>query len=75
MGITVYNIATAEDKVKATAREGAVLSGGFAGGADGDTLAELACGPGAPVCVTLGVFIGGALVTIGSDIAFGWFSK
>lgn len=35
VGAAVYNIATAEDKVKATTREGVIIGGGFAGGAAG----------------------------------------
>ena len=40
---------------------------GIAGGAIGGAIAGLACGPGSPVCVTLGVFIGGALAAFGVD--------
>lgn len=72
LGIAVYNVAVAEDKGKAVAHEGVVLGGGFAGGAAGGALAGLACGPGAPVCVTLGVFVGGALGAMGADVSFGW---
>ncbi|GAA0371032.1 hypothetical protein GCM10009092_39200 [Bowmanella denitrificans] len=46
-----------------------VVTIGVAGGA----LAGLACGPGAPVCVTIGVFVGGALGALGADFTFGWF--
>lgn len=69
IGVAVYNIAVAENKVTATAREGVIIGGGFAGGA----VAGLACGPGAPVCVTIGVFVGGALGALGADFTFGWF--
>lgn len=72
IGTAVYNIAVAEDKAKATAREGAVIGVGFAGGAAGGAAAGLVCGPGAPVCVTLGVFVGGALGALGADLTFGW---
>ena len=40
---------------------GFVLCLGLAGGA----LAGLACGPGAPVCVTLGAFVAGTLAALG----------
>jgi len=73
IGVAVYNVAVAEDKVKATAREGVIIAGGFAGGAAGGAVAGLACGPGAPVCVTIGVFVGGALGALGADFTFGWF--
>ncbi len=73
LGIAVYNIALAKDKTKATAKEGLIIGGGFAGGATGGALAGIACGPGAPVCVSAGVFIGGALGALGAGISFGWF--
>ncbi len=73
IGAAVYNIVVAEDKVTATAREGVIIGGGFAGGAAGGAVAGLACGPGAPVCVTIGVFVGGALGALGADFTFGWF--
>ncbi|GKS97201.1 hypothetical protein [Acidovorax sp. SUPP2825] len=72
VGAAIYNIASAEDKGKAVAREGVVIGGGFAAGAAGGALAGLACGPGAPVCVTVGVFVGGALGALGADLSFGW---
>lgn len=72
VGIAVYNIAASEDKTKATAREGVIIGGGFAGGAAGGAVAGLVCGPGAPLCVTIGVFIGGALGALGADFTFGW---
>jgi AAA+ ATPase superfamily predicted ATPase len=73
LGVAIYNIIVAEDKAKATAREGVIIGGGFAGGAAGGAVAGLSCGPGAPVCVTIGVFVGGALGALGADFTFGWF--
>lgn len=70
VAISVYNIAMAEDKVAATGREAAVIGAGIGGGVAGGALAGLACGPGAPVCVTVGAFVGGALAAIGVDYAF-----
>jgi len=75
VGVAVYNIATAQDKRKATAREGVVLGGGFAGSVAGGAAAGLACGPGAPVCVTVGVFIGAALGALGAEASFGWLLR
>lgn len=72
LGTAVYNIASAESKGKALAREGIILGSGFAGGAAGGAVAGLACGPAAPLCVTAGVFIGGALGALGADLSFGW---
>lgn len=67
LGISVYTIATAEDKGEAALREGAITGGGIAGGIAGGALAGLVCGPGAPVCVTIGAFAGGALAAMGID--------
>jgi hypothetical protein len=68
IGISVYTVATAEDKTEAAMHEGAVTAGGILGGVAGGALAGLACGPGAPVCVTIGAFAGGALAAIGVDL-------
>ncbi len=70
VGIAVYNVATADNTLKATLAEGATLGGGILGGAAGGAVAGLACGPGAPVCVGLGIFIGGALGALGGGFAF-----
>ena len=66
-------MATAEDKTREVAHEAAVLGGGFVGSAAAGAVAGLACGPGAPVCVTLGVFIGGVLGALGTDWMFQFF--
>lgn len=68
LGVSVYNVATAEDKLAAAGHEALVTGAGFAGGVAGGALAGLACGPGAPVCVTVGAFIGGALAAFGVDL-------
>lgn len=70
LAISVYNVATAEDQVTAAGREVAVTGAGIGGGMAGGALAGLACGPGFPVCVTIGVFVGGALGAIGVDLLF-----
>jgi hypothetical protein len=72
LGIEIDNVAVAADKGKAVAREAVVSGGGFAGGAAGGALAGMACGPGAPVCVTVGEFVVGALGAVGADMSFGW---
>ena len=61
IAISVYEIYTAEDKVTGTGKQLAVNGAGIAGGAAGGALAGLVCGPGAPVCVLIGGFVGGAL--------------
>ncbi len=68
IALSVYNVATADDKVDALAHEGAVTGASIAGGIAGGALAGLACGPGAPVCVTVGAFVGGALAAFGVDL-------
>lgn len=65
LALSVYAVATADDKLSAAGRETAVTGTGVAGGFAGGALAGLACGPGAPVCVTLGAFVGGALAALG----------
>lgn len=70
LALSAYNIATADDKVAATGRELAVTGAGVAGGMAGGALAGLACGPGAPVCVTVGAFVGGALAAFGVSLAW-----
>lgn len=70
VGIAVYNIATAENKGRQTVKEGVMAGGGILGGMAGGAVAGLACGPGAPVCVGIGVFVGGAAAALGVDFAF-----
>lgn len=65
LGISAYNIATSTDKVHATGKELLSTSASIGGGIAGGALAGLACGPGAPVCVTIGAFVGGALAALG----------
>lgn len=69
---SIYAISTSDDPAATARREVAVTGAGIAGGVAGGALAGLACGPGAPVCVTVGAFIGGALAAFGVDFAFGW---
>ena len=70
VGIAVYNVVTAEDPNRQVLKEGATAGAGILGGMGGGALAGLACGPGAPVCVAIGVFVGGALAALGADFAF-----
>lgn len=61
IAISVYEIYTADDKVSESGRQIAINSAGIAGAAAGGAMAGLMCGPGAPVCVLIGGFVGGAL--------------
>lgn len=72
LAIAVYDVATADDKVEAAEHEAVGFGGGFLGGAAGGAVAGLACGPGAPVCVTIGVFVGGVAGALGADLFWGW---
>lgn len=70
VALSVYEVATATDKVAAAKKELVVNGAGVAGGIAGGMLAGLACGPGAPICVTVGAFVGGALAAFGTSYAW-----
>jgi hypothetical protein len=82
IAVSVYNVATADDKPTAVAHEATTLGGGILGGAAGGAaagaVAGVLCGPGAPLCepvtVTVGVFVGGVLGALGADYSFKFFS-
>ncbi len=69
LGIALYEVATAEDKSLEVAKQslsiglGSALSiaGGWAGAF---------CGPGAVVCIPMGVFVGGALGAVATEYVF-----
>ncbi len=67
--LAAYNVIDAEDPVRAGLREAGKIGGGILGGAAGGGLAGLLCGPGAPICSTIGVFIGGFAGALGVDLA------
>lgn len=73
--ISAYNIVTAKDKTQAVANEGAGAGagGGLLGSVAGGAATGLMCGPGALVCVTIGVFAGGVMFAIGAQVAFDSF--
>lgn len=75
LAISVYTVATAEDKVNAAGREGTSLLGGIAGGAAGGAVAGLICGPGAPVCSAIGIFVGGALGAFAATGGYDWLTS
>jgi hypothetical protein len=70
LALSVYTIASAEDKAQAAAKELAITGAGIGGGMAAGALAGLVCGPGAPVCVTVGAFAGGALAAFGVSLAW-----
>ena len=66
IAISTYNLLTASNKGSAIKREIAVTSAGVAGSIAAGALAGLACRPAAPVCVTVGAFVGGAMAAFGA---------
>nr|WP_315223004.1 hypothetical protein [uncultured Duganella sp.] len=67
LALSIYQIATAENKVVAFKKELAINGAGVAGGIAGGALAGLACGPASPICVTVGAFVGGAFAALGTS--------
>ena len=65
IGISAYNIAMSNNKLASAGQELASTSASIGGGLAGGALAGLACGPAAPVCVTIGAFVGGAVAAFG----------
>lgn len=70
IAISVYEVANAEDPLRQARKEVVTTGAGIAGGVAGGALAGLACGPGAPVCVTVGAFVGGTLAALGVSLAW-----
>jgi hypothetical protein len=66
LALSTYNVLTARNKSTAVKRELVTTSAGIGGSIAAGALAGLACGPGAPVCVTIGAFVGGALAAFGA---------
>jgi hypothetical protein len=66
VALSTYEIATSSNKVATFQKELAINSASIAGGIAGGALAGLACGPAAPICVTVGAFVGGALAAFGT---------
>lgn len=64
--LSTYSILVAHNKSIAVKRELATTTAGIGGSLAAGALAGLACGPGAPLCVTMGAFAGGALAAFGA---------
>ncbi|HDM8235679.1 TPA: IS3 family transposase [Vibrio campbellii] len=56
--------------IETAGREALVAGAGIGGGIAGGAIAGLACGPGAPACVSVEAFIGGTLAAFGMSIAW-----
>lgn len=67
LSLSAYNIATSNNKIGTTKKELTATGAGIGGGIAGGAVAGLACGPGAPVCVTVGAFVGGTLSAFGAS--------
>jgi hypothetical protein len=70
IAISAYTVAKSTDKLSTAGKELVSVGAGIGGGVAGGALAGLACGPGAPICVTVGAFVGGTLAAFG--ISFIW---
>lgn len=66
LALSTYNVLTARKKSAALKRELLTTAAGVSGSIAAGAIAGLACGPGAPVCVTIGAFAGGALAAFGA---------
>jgi hypothetical protein len=70
--VAVYQIATSDRPGREAVKQGVVIGSGMAGAAAIGAIAgtALLCGPGAPICVGILVFVGGGAVAFGADAAF-----
>ncbi|RZT11449.1 hypothetical protein SAMN05216319_0066 [Duganella sp. CF402] len=66
LALSTYNVLTARNKSAAIKHELVTTTAGVSGSIAAGAIAGLACGPGAPVCVTIGAFAGGALAAFGA---------
>jgi hypothetical protein len=66
LALSTYTVLTAGNKATAIKRELLTTTAGVGGSVAAGALAGLACGPGAPVCVTMGAFVGGAMAAFGA---------
>lgn len=66
LGLSAYTVATSTNKIAAAKKKTLTIGASIGGGIAGGELAGLACGPGAPLCVTVGAFIGGVLAAYGA---------
>ena len=73
--LAVFEVTTADDPGREAIKQGAVIGSGLAGGAlAGAAATGFLCGPGAPVCVGLIIFVGGGLAALGAESAVDkWF--
>lgn len=65
LSVSAYVILTSPQPMQTAKREGAVMGAGLAGSVGGGMVAGLMCGPGSPVCVAIGAFVGGVMFAMG----------
>lgn len=70
VAIAAWQIATADDPAREAGKQGAMLGGGVAGGAAAGAATGLVCGPGAPLCSGILMFVGGVVGALGGEWAF-----
>lgn len=71
LACAIYQICEAQDHWRAAGQQGTSLATGWMLSMVGGW-AGMYCGPGAIVCVPLGVFLGGALGAMGADYIWHW---
>lgn len=75
LALAVYNVASSERPGRQVVKEGVTAGAGLLGSMAGGAAAGLVCGPGAPVCVGIGVVVGGIAFGLGADLSFDWLWK
>ncbi|MGA2253264.1 MAG: hypothetical protein ABSG53_01270 [Thermoguttaceae bacterium] len=75
--VSVYQIATSDRPGREAVKQGAVVGTGLAVGEiiGAAAATSLVCGPGAPICVGIFVFVGGTAAAYGADVGFDHFWK
>ncbi len=72
VSLALYNIIIAEDKARASTKEGVILGASVGGMLAGGYVASLACGPGAFFCAAAWTFAVGAASAFGSEVTFNY---
>jgi hypothetical protein len=70
IALAVYSVSTSDRPGREAVKQGSTAGVGFLGSLAGGATAGLFCGPGAPICVGVGVFVGGLAFALGADFAF-----
>ena len=72
IAFAAYSIAESDRPGREAAKQGSTIAVGFLGSVAGGAAAGFICGPGAPVCVGVGAFVGGLAFALGTDLTFDW---